>query len=320
MSSFGKYSASSLDGTPKKNTYYLKEGSNIFRILPPFKSLGEVGAISKYWSVYWVAATKGKRPVPSLLKMGKDKQVLQQDPMYDVLKLAEAELERMIKNNEPKAKVDAQRQKVFQLSPNKGYWFNVLTPANEIGRMSLPYKVWQSLKAKLKELEKQGFDPINPGPQNGLFFDIKKNRDDKGNWAYNIDVHTVYAKDPTTGRPTASYVPSPIDEVVLERMEKEAFDLGKMFTELSMEDQVAVSSLDPNIVDRVFARGAAAPVKEIDTDEPVEGEDDDEPVYKTPSTSTYKAAATQEHTPAVANLGAGTTNNIVKNFLSKGSL
>jgi len=75
MGKHGTYGgASSLGGGNfNNNTKFLKEGSNLYRILPPFGSLSgdekTKGQIAKYWAVTWVPGSDGRRrPVVSILK------------------------------------------------------------------------------------------------------------------------------------------------------------------------------------------------------------------------------------------------------------
>lgn len=335
--STGKYSANKLDARPKKNSYYLKDGSNIYRILPPFGSVASVGAIAKFWSIYWVPATKGKRPVPSLLRVGKDKAVIQACPLDEKVKELRRTLEAGIAAGKSDLELNPLRNKIEAYRVNKSFWLNVITTTGEIGRLGIPYNVYQTLKAKLKELEKQGFDPINAGPENGLFLDFKKSKDDSGRKnVYAVDVHTHFSKDPQTGRMVGSYVSAPIDEKILERMNNEAYDLGTMFKELTMEEQKAVATLDPTMVDRIFARGEEVTAGEEGSEdggeeESVAAQTQREvaamattvtPTLATQATRPVPEASAQQ-APAFTTQKPPTTaanNDLIKNFLTKGTV
>ncbi len=81
----GKYQST----RPKR--FYLNYGSNVYRVLPPVKSLASKNRIAQFWSVIWLRDSKNKaRPVSSVLRT-KDKVVIQNDPVLDRLAQMQAE-------------------------------------------------------------------------------------------------------------------------------------------------------------------------------------------------------------------------------------
>lgn len=268
----GAYNPRALDGFPKKNRFYLKDGSNIFRVLPPFGKLKNDGIIAKYWAVYWLPTTKKNRkgedinrPVPSVFQKTKDGKVVTPDPIHDKVELLTKNLAAMKASGQhPAAVVEALEKRLEGLRVDKAYYVNVISPAGEIGVLKLRYTAFQALKEKLRELEKVQIDPINVGV--GVFFDFKKGKDDKGKTVYGVDIHQKTSRDPNTGGFKTEIVEAKIDQSVLDRMEKEAFDLLTLYKVLSAEEQAMAASLDPAVIDRIFAR-------------PEDSEAEDEQVY-----------------------------------------
>lgn len=258
----GKFTLGAQKGkTFNRKNFYVEEGSNVFRVLPPFGSLSDKGRISQFWEVFWIEGTGGrKKPVPSIFNKAKDGTVLQQDPLKDRVLALDATVKKMRAEGAPEAQTKALADKVFRMGPDKSYYLNVLTPNNEIGVLKIKYTSWQAFLERLDELSKEGVDPINVGPENGIFFDFKRKKDDKGKVVYTVDVATRTSKDPNSGKTIKEYMSAPIDENILKRMETEAQDLTKLFTQLTPDQQALVATLDPQTIDRVFQKGQAVDV------------------------------------------------------------
>lgn len=271
---YGKYSAGNLDGRPKKNYFKVKEGSNIFRVLPPFGSLAEQGVIAKYWAAYWLPFSSGKkRAISSILQMGRDKRIIQDDPLYQKIETLKKSLESMKKDGtQNPAIIEALDKRVYELQVDKAYYLNAISPSGEIGLLKIKYTAFQALKERLRQLEKDGIDPINMGT--GVYFDFKKAKDDHGKTVYGVDIHTKTFKSPATGKLTTELVEAVIDETTLKRMEKEAFDLTTLYKILTPEEQAAVATLDPKVMDRIFARPESNTASSETTEEEGSLEDD----------------------------------------------
>jgi len=323
--STGTYNPRSLDGFVKKNRFYLKDGSNVYRVLPPFKTLRDQGIIAKYWAVYWLPTSKkakdGKsinRPVPTILQMGRDKQIIQRDPITEKIEALRKSLDAMKENggSQPEAVVKALEERLKTLNLDKGYYLNVITPTGDIGVLKIKYTAFQALKERLKQLEKDGIDPINVGT--GVFFDFKRGMDDKGKTVYTVDIHQRTFKNPQTGRIVTEMVEAPIDQNTLDQMEKSAFDLSELYKVLSPDEQAMAATLDPAVIDRLFARP-----EKVDEDAGVSYEDEDEDL-KTNMVAAAAAAAVSTPAPkaqapaSAPPAQAGNFDDLVKNFLSNG--
>ena len=261
MSQHGTFSVSSLrGGFERKKRFYLQDGSNPYRVLPPFGSLSVKNIMAKYWEVTWVEGSdKKKRPVVSVLKTksngkGKPKTILQRDPLLDKLAALQDSLTAMEQAGGQDAIVAALKEKLWNMRLDKAFYVNAISPSGEIGVLKLRYTAFQNLKTRLEELEKTGVDAINVGPQNGIVFDFKKTKDDKGKTVYPVDIMMSTYRDPNTNKLISEMQQLPIDAQVLARMDKEASDLGTLFKIVTPEEVALIATLDPKMVDRVFAR------------------------------------------------------------------
>ncbi len=75
--------------------------------------------------------------------------------------------------------------------------------------------------------------------------------------------HVVNESIPVNGEQYERVKPAPLSQEVLDRMPTESFDLGNLFTVLTVEQVKLIvdSNYDPEVVDRVFA----SPVKNEDS-------------------------------------------------------
>jgi hypothetical protein len=337
MSNHGKYSRSSLNsgGFTKKKRFYLADGSNLFRLLPPFGTMAEKGIIAKYWEVYWVEGTDGrKRPMPSILKTksngkGMPKTVLVADPMFDKVQSLRTKVEMLKKDkNQPEAVVNALEETLRNLNLDKAYYLNVISPSGEIGVLKLRYTAFQNLKTRLDELDKDGIDPINVGE--GIIFDFKKMKDDNGKTVYPVDIATKTYRDPNTNRFVSEFQTYPIDENTLKRMDAEASDLGSLYKVLTPEEVALIATLDKRMVDRVYSRpeqveeSASEESEELEEEVSVKRPSSASPTATSAATvaQSMPAAVTQATAPksTVSAPSSSDVQDIVNRFLNTGKV
>lgn len=270
MSKVGVYNPDNI-GSSRVQTknFYLEDGSNLYRLLPPFGNLAKTGGLYAYHQVYWLVNAAGKkRPIETRFRKSKDGTVLVSCPLHDKITAVTAQLQAIVDNpNSKESQKEAAKNKLKGLNLDKAYYLNVMDKNGEIGVLKMKISMKGDLENVLKQLRNEGVDPINPGPDNGVFLDFKRIRDEQGKVKYTVDVSRVTKKDPNTKRITQEYDYAPIDETVIERMENEARDVTKLFKELSDMELKLVASLDPSDVDRVFSRAEEA--EEADADDSI---------------------------------------------------
>lgn len=257
MSRIGKWDPNATSGKfAKKNRFYLNEGSNIYRLLPPVGDLADTNRLYGYWSVYWLTGDDNKkRPVPTLLQKSKDGTIIQRCPIYDALQAKEKQLEALKKDPVKNANaIEALTAFLKAHSLDKGYYYNVMKPSGEIGVLKIKYKAQQALKALFDQLKTEGIDPINAGEENGIYIDFKTARDERNQFVYTVVKHQKTYRDPATKDLISRTERAPLDEAALERVEKEAEDLTKLFKYMSPEQMADLAKFDAKIISRVFAQ------------------------------------------------------------------
>lgn len=252
--SFGSYDPTK-QGTkanrPKR--FYLKDGSNMYRVLPPVKSLQEKNKIAQYWSMFWLTDTQNrKRPVASILRKQKD-QILQDDPVLTRLEQMQVELNNAVASNAPPVTIQILKENLKRILHKKFYAVNALSPSGELGVLELPYTSYQNFENRQRELWTQGIDAVGIGPDKGVFFDFKKLKDERGRTVYPVDVATKTTKD-ALGNFVVTYIRSPLSPEEASSLAERAEDLTTLFTEHSYEAMQALATLSQQAFDAVFQR------------------------------------------------------------------
>lgn len=256
--SFGSYDPTKQNtgGYTRPKRFYLKDGSNLYRVLPPTGSLADKNKIAQYWSVIWLTDTKGKkRPVSSILRKNKDV-VLQHDPLITRIEEMEKQLSHALATNENPATVLALKENLKRMRNSKFYAMNVLDASGTLGVLEVPYTSYQSLDKRIKELNTQGIDAIGIGPDKGIFFDFKKTKDERGRTVYAVDPAVRTSKD-ANNQFVMSYIRMPISDEEAQRLGQQAEDLTTLYRTLTVEQQTALASMDQRVFDAIFARPVA---------------------------------------------------------------
>lgn len=249
---FGQYDPNKATGK-KKNRFYLQPGSNLYRILPPAHSLSTENKIAQYWSIIWLTAPNGKKyPVPSILKKGKNGEVLVRDPLIEKIESIAEMIKKATAINDIGA-VQTLKEMQSKIYNKKFYALNAMNINGEVGVLHLPYTAYQSLQNKLKELFNNGIDPIGIGPDKGLFFDFKRTSDERGRVMYSVEVATKLQKNGAV--PQLEYIRAPITESEAAILEQQVEDLTTLYRPVSPQDMALLASMTQEAFDAVFSKG-----------------------------------------------------------------
>lgn len=260
--SFGAYDPTKqANRFSRRKTFYLKDGSNLYRVLPPAKSLADKNKIAQYWSVLWLTDSRGKkRPVASIFRKNKDV-ILQYDPLLTRMEEMQKQLSAAIAANENPATVLALKENLKRIRNNKFYALNVLDASGALGVLEIPYTSYQNLDTRIRELQTNGMDAIGIGPDKGIFFDFKKLKDEKGRTVYPVDPAVRTGKD-ASGQFVMNYIRLALSEEEAGRIGEQVEDLTKLYRELTVEQQTALATMDQRVFDAVFARPVNQAVEE----------------------------------------------------------
>jgi hypothetical protein len=255
-------------GTPsygggKRNNFKIKDGSNIYRVLPPCGSLAEHGKWAVYEAIHWgyKGGNNRIRTFRCPLQKGKDKMVVKPCPECDKIAEQKATYDRLFKElTEAKGlSKDQAKEKLKYLGDwtqahnrDAKWYMNVIDAQGQIGRLAIPHKMYEALKLAIGEVIKKGIDPI--AIDQGVFFDFQRS----GTFNQTTHAVRVVTETFTPAGATETYErvkKAPLSPDQLKRMESEAYDLGDMFRTLTT-DQVALlvqSGGEAEVVDSVFS-------------------------------------------------------------------
>jgi hypothetical protein len=245
----------------KKNFFKVKDGSQEYRILPPFAELAKEGRWAVYESVHWgYKDSNGKFKIFRCIQQKKGTMISKECPECSSIaaktKARDAkkeELQKKGKNANEIKELLTPFNDWLQAHNNQRCWYvNAMNSAGEIGRLEIKHTCYQALMAEIRELLKKGIDPLDPAK--GVWFKFTRTgmgRDTK----YKVDV----AKEVVTvnGDELMRTKFAPLTPDVLERMQSEAWLLKDMFTSLDFDQvkRLVESGGDPSVTDSVFGSG-----------------------------------------------------------------
>lgn len=280
------FGQSNFSGSNFKKTefFYVGDGDNVYRILPPFGRLAKQGRWSQHYSVHWgYKNSKGiMRPFQSTQVTNKDKMIEVPDAALDRLNTMLAQLEAA-KESGDKALEDRLQKLVGWngglYSIDKSHHINVITLDGKVGVLKLKHKAKLALDAEIKLLTAKGIDPSSL--DNGRFFVFRKSGKGRDT-TIQVSLHQEVLDIPGVGKVQKEFV-SKLDADQIARIESEIVELDALFPKITA-DQVA----------RIVKEGATA----IDEILPLSGRNN--AVTATPTPQEAPVAAAPAPVPAAA--------------------
>ncbi|WNM70291.1 ssDNA binding protein [Myxococcus phage Mx1] len=253
-------------GAKKKNNFRLKDGDNIYRILPPLGSLAAEGKWAVFEKIHWgYRGSNGVRTFRCIEKKNfKTKMITQQCPECDLIAekktlhdaTVKAKLAEGMTEDQAKEYVKPLADWLFSHNLDKKWYVNAVTQDGQIGRLAIPHKMYELLQQLITELvTNKGVDPI--GVNGGLWFNLKRSGTGR-NTVHSVSV--VEIERVIEGQTMSMRKPAPLTQDVLSRLGAEAYDLGDGFRSLNYDDikRIVSSGGDPEEVDQVFSTGERA--------------------------------------------------------------
>ena len=233
MSAFGK---ANHEGVTKRKYFNLKDGDNVYRVLPPFGSLASKGKYIQYYSVVWgYKDSKGKTtPFNDYRVVNyKTKMVEVESPAYLRAKKLESTYDVVAKKSKEEGGKNPETQKILadlaeqkrQFNLENKYFLNVMNLQGEVGLLKIGAKAKEQLMNLIKNLDSEGVDATSL--DNGRFFNFNrmgKNRDTQ----YTVSIYKEKIQTEQFGLIEKDKV-SKITEAEAFRIAKEAFDLGTLY-------------------------------------------------------------------------------------------
>lgn len=292
-----KIGKASYSGNVKEN-FKIKDGDNIYRVLPPMGNLADAGQWSVYGRVCWgYKGSDGKnKPFLSPRVQNYNTKMIEVDcAAFNKSMKIKDEYQEMVKNakeltksggvltDEIKKELEAKKEESMQFNIESKFFLNVMDLEGKIGLLKLALTGHKLIKSLGKKLEAEGVDIT--GVENGRYVNI--NRQGTGlNTDYQVTEFKQNKQVEIDGvmETVQRSVPHTLDDNIIGRLAKEAFELDSLYpkpTEAEVKEIVdAQENLSEEeaakVVDRILgepsktadANQAAAPAQEAAKEEP----------------------------------------------------
>lgn len=258
----------------QKKIFKIEDGDNVYRILPPMGELADAGTWAKYYAVVWgYKNSQGKnKPFVDPSEKNRSNGMLEHvsAALERRLKLEEQK-EKMKKAGATKEQMDKINEILKQFNIEKKFYVNAVNLKGEIGLLKIGYKVYKALtgdkqkgeKGLIDRLMDKGVDPVS-SLDNGRFFNL--HRQGRGlDTQYTVTVYQenvevngeVYQKDKV----------HKIDDALINRLEKEAFNLATLYPTPSLAEVERIVKEGPTAVDAILGNNDQSASEEMSSDD-----------------------------------------------------
>lgn len=265
-------------GYTKKKTFKLKDGDNVYRILPSLGFNGKEpdGRPFKFWNVHF-----GYKNAEGKIRVFQSPEVKNRDTKMIEKNDAAKERIEMLKAALEKAKVEKNKVMFDRLAPlvsgqkpmynmDNNHHCNAINENGEIGVLKLRHKCKLALDAVIKQLRAKGIEPL--GADNGRYFNFNR-QGTALETTFTVTVKTKALLIDGVGEVQQDIVHKLTPEIIA-RLEAEAADLDSLYIRPTSEEVariVAESELStgksPNIEEILKAK-APTQVEEEGEEEP----------------------------------------------------
>lgn len=264
----------------------VKQGTNIFRILPPFGEESN-GYPYRKWQIIWgLQDPKSGRMRPFASSLMTERR----DPVVEFLddlreRLSAMEMELKSRGLDDKAVTRHTKYKrlakfIQDFSPKTSYVYNAVDKSGVVGLLELKTTAHKDMKMEMnKYIQDYNQDPTSLNSDeddSGVWFNVK--REGEGfSTKYSVEKVQIKGKLPT-GQITFMDDRSPLPEVLVENFEHLAYDLNSIY-KLNTYDEMS-EILAANL-DRIYE---LCPEANLSVKVNLDSEEDDEvPSFKSPS-------------------------------------
>lgn len=272
------YEGNSRAFTKKKYFYIKPNEPNIYRVLPPVKSLATTGEFFKYHQVHRnMRGNDGKqRSFTCTEEMDwKTKVLKRRCPVCDKRREYESQYKTASDASKTNPKITREQLNEFRmtyldpLQCDRKYYMNVTNLAGEIGILTIPTTIKKDMVETFKKIKSE--EGIDPSGKVGIFFNFIKVSQYKGDNkpVYKLEPH--YEVTPgADGRVTKAYKYHEITPAFTQQMKGEVNDLASLHRTLTVEEMKALADADlasrKNLLDQLFNMNEASTDSDMDND------------------------------------------------------
>lgn len=318
MSTKIKINLDSLKTRREWKRHKVKDGSNVYRILPPFGESSN-GYPYRKWQIIWgLIDPESGRARPFASSMTSEKKCPVTEYVGELKKKAEVLKSQLaaagVSEEDQKTRLGALQKLISDLNPKTVYIYNAADKSGDVGLLELKSTAQKKMKAEMSQyIQDYNQDPTSlqsDDTDSGLWFNITRaglGRDTE----YDVKKMQIKTKNPTTGKISFEDDRSPLPDAVVENYDNLAYDLGavyqvKSYDELAEVLEANMASLIELCPDADLSATSVAPVKSAPKAAPVQtvakpvgtktvtlkmDDDEEEEVVSTPVSRTAKVTA-----------------------------
>lgn len=241
--------ASYSGGSNRKEIFKIKDGDNVYRILPPLGDLADQGKWSMFYRICWGYKDKsGKnRPFVSPRQVNYKTKMVDvdcpafnysmelKDKYQDLLKQAK-ELSKSGESlsDEMKDKIQKFKSTMMDYNIDSKHYLNAIDLEGKIGLLKIGANAMKSLRSLGKDLESSGVDLCGI---EGRFVNIRRSGTGLDT-QYTVLEHKQNVEVEIDGKKelVQRSVPHKLDDSIINRLENEAFELDKIYAEPTSEE------------------------------------------------------------------------------------
>lgn len=256
MSTKIKINLDSLKTRREWKRHKVKDGSNVYRILPPFGEASN-GYPYRKWQIIWgLQDPESGRARPFASSMTSEKKCPVTEYVTALKKKAETLKSQMaaagVDEETQKERLGALNKLISDLNPKTVYIYNAADKSGDVGLLELKSTAQKKMKAEMSQyIQDYNQDPTSLNSEDtdsGLWFNITRSglgRDTE----YDVKKMQIKTKNPTTGKISFEDDRSPLPDAVVENYDNLAYDLSAVY-QVKTYDQLA-EILEANMPDIV---------------------------------------------------------------------
>lgn len=313
-----KINMDSLKTRREWKRHKVKDGNNIFRILPPFGDSSN-GYPYRKWQIIWgLQDPESGRARPFASSMTSEKKCPITEYVGELKKKAEVLKSQLaasgVSEEESKARLSSLNKLISDLNPKTVYIYNAADRAGEVGLLELKSTAQKKMKAEMSTyIHDYNQDPTSLNSEDtdsGVWFNIIRTGEGRDT-EYDVKKFQTKTKN-AAGKISFEDDRSPLPDSVVENYDNLAYDLGSVYQIKSYEDLAEILEANmPTIIElcpdadltsdavvaapKAAAKAASAPVAQKPAGTKpvtVRLDDEDEEEEVAPARSTTRPSAT----------------------------
>lgn len=253
-----KINLDSLKTRREWKRHKVKDGHNLFRILPPFGESSN-GYPYRKWQIIWgLFDPESGRARPFASSMTSEKKCPVTEYVQQLKKKAETLKAQLaasgVSEEDQKERLSSLNKLISDLNPKTIYIYNAADKSGDVGLLELKSTAQKKMKSEMTNyIQNYNQDPTSLNSEetdSGVWFDITRQglgRDTE----YDVKTVQIKSKNPTTGKITFEDDRSPLPDSVVENYDNLGYDLTSVY-QVKTYDELA-EILEANMLSLIEA-------------------------------------------------------------------